>query len=214
MPGIPDFVFEKSLLPSGCRYLLGIDEVGRGPWAGPVTVAGFVLDLNNFDQDFFIKLKVRDSKTLNDYQRQKIASKLQLQPFTIRILSASSEVIDQQGIGVTIENLMHRILTDLDGQFDFALIDGNLKIPHPRCLSVIDADARCFSVAAASVCAKVARDKIMDDFDLLYPHYDFKNNKGYGTKKHQQGLNDHGICPIHRLSYKPIKNFVKPFSQI
>lgn len=216
----PDFSFETSQLPPNTRFLLGIDEVGRGPWAGPVTIGAFLLDLKSFDPQTFINLKVRDSKTLSEPQRLKQYQYFQQNNYSFKTFSASSQIIDQQGIATAIENLISQALTHFSSQFDFCLLDGNLdikKITPPLSSkrgqgeilsSLIDADATCFSVAAASIVAKVDRDLFMDQLDKIYPHYDFKNNKGYGTPKHQQGLKSHGHCPVHRYSYSPIKNLV------
>jgi ribonuclease HII len=213
----PDFKYELSLLPSDCRYLLGLDEVGRGPWAGPVTIGAFLLDLQTFDPQVFVNLKVRDSKTLSASQRHHIFTQFQTLGFQYHCFSASPQIIDQQGIGAAIANLFSQAIVHFSGQFDFCLIDGNLdtqKIMTPslskrgrgEILSLINADARCFSVAAASICAKVTRDLDMDQFDKTYPQYDFIHNKGYGTQSHINALKIYGPCPIHRFSYSPIKN--------
>lgn len=217
---LPDFDFEKSLLPPGSRYVLGIDEVGRGPWAGPVTVGAFLLDTSVFNLNFFTQNKIRDSKKLSPIQRQKIYQKFLDNNFTFSTFSATSEVIDQKGIAGSIYSLVNSALEYFRGQFDFALIDGNMSpqkiVPcqgkggteYQRVLrSIVSGDARCFSIASASICAKVVRDLEMDRLHQLYPNYDFSHNKGYGTPKHLAALTKHGPCPIHRRSYKPVKNF-------
>ncbi len=203
----PNFDFEKSLLPPSCRFLLGIDEVGRGPLAGPVTIGAFLLDLGTFNPQEFINLSVRDSKLLSSRQRQKIF--YYLQSFRPQTFSAASVDIDQQGIGRTINLLVIQALRAFQGQFDFYLLDGFLPCQGEvsvgrRGLSIVKGDQKCFSIAAASIVAKVTRDCIMDGFDSQYPQYGFKHHKGYGTKQHLSALKLHGPCPIHRLSFRPL----------
>ncbi|MFA5828453.1 MAG: ribonuclease HII [Candidatus Shapirobacteria bacterium] len=220
----PDFSYERSLLPSGVRYLLGIDEVGRGPWAGPVTIGAFLLDLEKFNPDEFIKLGVRDSKKVTNKNRQKIFSYFQQNNFTFQVVSASSSKIDERGIAPTIKGLILYILDHFRGQFDFCLVDGNYQFNNLSLVkgrnpefnerrgikSIVKADSSCFSVAAASICAKVVRDQKMDQYDQSYPGYGFGQNKGYGTAAHFSSLQKLGICPIHRKSYKPIKSLFSP----
>lgn len=206
MPIIPDFNFEKSLLPQNARFILGIDEVGRGPWAGPVVVGAFLLDIQNFDHNFFIKNKIRDSKLLSESQRQAIFAEFQNHHFQYQTFSASSEDIDKQGIGVAIKELISQAVNFFD--FDLAIVDGNYSLNISNTISVVKADQRCFSVASASIVAKVVRDQVMDQLDLEYPVYGFKAHKGYGTKQHSIALNLHGPCPIHRRSYQPIKKLL------
>lgn len=216
----PDFSYERSLLPSGIRFLLGIDEVGRGPWAGPVTIGAFLLDLQKFNPDDFIRLGVRDSKKVTNKNRQKIFSCFQQNNFTFQVVSASSLIIDERGIAPTIKGLILYILDHFRSQFDFCLVDG-LPQQFPllfqgrparrgggRCGFLPKADSFCFSVAAASICAKVVRDQKMDQYDQIYPGYGFGQNKGYGTAAHFSSLQKLGICPIHRKSYKPIKSLL------
>jgi ribonuclease HII len=205
---IPDLSYEKSLIPPNCRYLLGIDEVGRGPWAGPVTIGAFLLDLKNFDTDFFTK-NIRDSKILSPKQRKSSLEQIIKRNYKFEVISAEPSEIDRLGIQGAINNCINKALEFFYRSCDFVLLDGNLnmniQMPH---LSVCKADLNCFSVAAASVCAKVNRDQAMIELAKKYPGYDFENNKGYGTKLHQLGLQQHGPCEIHRFSYKPIKDIV------
>jgi ribonuclease HII len=210
MSPVPNFEFEKSLLPPDCRFVLGIDEVGRGPWAGPVAVGGFIIDINNFDHDFFIKNKVRDSKTLSLSQRSHTFQQLKLSNYQYQVIMSSAEEIDTFGIQKTIINNMKKILRNFQGKFDFAIIDGDIKLDLPHYQSVVKADNKCFSVAAASICAKVSRDELMIEYARVYPGFDFENNMGYGTAKHLVGLKKMGITPIHRRSYKPISNNFLP----
>jgi len=198
----PDFNFEKSLLPPNCRYLLGIDEVGRGPLAGPVTVGAFLLDLHHFDPDIFNKIKVRDSKKLSNLQRSKIFKYFKETGQNFKTFSLPSDIIDRQGIAHAIHRLVESALHYYQSSFDFALVDGNYQISGVK--SVIKGDQLCFSVASAAICAKEVRDSVMDRYHQQYPQYGFSQHKGYGTKTHLEAIIRHGPCPIHRLSFAPL----------
>jgi len=207
---IPNFNFEKSLLPPDCRFLLGIDEVGRGPLAGPVAIGAFLLDLAHFDLNFFLNTKIRDSKTMSQKQRLHALSQFDENAYLYKVFFAHSSVIDRIGIQPAIFSIIKKALFEFYGRYDFVLLDGNLKIntttiPH---LSLISADSKCFSVAAASIVAKVTRDQLMTDFDSQYPGYNFTSHKGYGTAAHFAALRRLGPCPIHRRSYRPIQKLI------
>jgi len=207
---IPDFSFEQSLLPPGTRYLLGIDEVGRGPLAGPVTIGAFLLDLQTFSPDEFNRIKVRDSKKLSESQRQNIQKYFKQNNYSYATFSTTSQDIDTHGISVCIYRLISKALKFYSSQYDFCLIDGNFnKVPLVKegfreIESIIQGDAKCFSIAAASIVAKVDRDSQMKKYDIDYPQYGFCSHKGYGTKLHLNAIKTHGPCPIHRLSFKPL----------
>ena len=204
----PDLGFEKSLLPTNTRFLLGIDEVGRGPWAGPVNIGAFLIDLNNFDLDLFQKLKVRDSKKLSPSQRQSIAKEFKNQGFDFKVFSASSKTIDEQGITFAIDSLINSALIHFRSLFDFALVDGKFNFASPQIKSLVSADSKTFSVASASIIAKVVRDLKMIEYHQFYPQYGFDKHKGYGTRQHLLALQTHGPCPIHRYSYRPLKKLI------
>lgn len=206
---LPIFDFEKSLLPPHCRYLLGVDEVGRGPLAGPITLTGFLIDLSIFNPENFIKLSVRDSKILSHLQRQKIISAFEQKDYSTKTIMIQSQDIDKQGITTTLHSGLTQILKFYRGLFDVCLYDGNNNFGFSQVVSVVSGDAKCFSIAAASIVAKESRDAIMDEFDITYPQYGFAAHKGYGTKQHLAALKQFGPCPIHRFSYKPIKNLVR-----
>jgi ribonuclease HII len=163
----------------------------------------------------FTHQKVRDSKTLSALQRQHQLAYFQTANFTFQTFSADSTQIDRQGIGPVITTLFTQALTFFHGRFDFAIIDGNLDIFSSSSLkrglkgiSLPKADTLCFSVAAASIVAKVDRDTQMIAAHSLYPIYGFNQNMGYGTALHHQGLKTHGPCPLHRRSYKPISQYL------
>lgn len=200
----PDLFFELSLVPPNCRYVLGIDEVGRGPWAGPVTVGAFLLDLKNVNMGFFKKY-IRDSKSLTAQKRQIAFNEIEKNNYSFKTISVESKKIDKIGIQSAIIQSIYKLIKKFQGHFDFVLVDGNLKLKNASFYrSVVKADSSCFSVAAASICAKVTRDQTMINLSSLYPGYGFDKNKGYGTKSHMEGLKKLGPCPIHRFSYKPI----------
>lgn len=206
---LPDFSFEKSLVPQNCRFLLGIDEVGRGPWAGPVTLAGFIIDLNNFDEDLFKKLKIRDSKLLSEEERKSIYNYFKDNNYSFFIISKDSTYIDKFGIQNSIKSCVIGIIEHFKDKFDFVLLDGNYKFNICSNLkTIIKGDMKCFSIACASICAKYYRDQLMVECHSKWPDFDFANNKGYGTKKHQIALKIHGPTPIHRITYKPIKAYL------
>lgn len=203
----PDINFEKSLLPPNCRFVLGIDEVGRGPWAGPVTIGAFVFDLESFTPDFPFN-KIKDSKLISEKNRAELYSYFQKNDFLFKTFSSSSQEIDSLGIQVCINNNIAQAVEYFYEKVDFVLIDGNMKLNLSRQYkSVVSGDKRCFSMAAASICAKVERDREMFQYHQQFPIYGFDSHKGYGTAAHIKAINDHGICHIHRRSYKPLSRF-------
>ena len=206
---MPDFSFEDKY--SG--LVVGVDEAGRGPWAGPV-MAGAVVFLSR-DVDKFLLDNLDDSKKLSAKKREALYEMLLEERAKGHILAATGEAsaqeIDEVNILQATFLAMSRAVKNLGQQVDFALVDGNQK---PNCLgcdcqTVIKGDARCYSIAAASIMAKVTRDKLMCELAKKYPFYGFEKNAGYGTKAHVQGLQKNGIIKgVHRLSYKPIQKFL------
>ncbi|MFA5894876.1 MAG: ribonuclease HII [Candidatus Shapirobacteria bacterium] len=207
---LPDFKFEKSQVPPSCRYLLGIDEVGRGPLAGPVTIGAFLLDLHTFNPQEFINLGVRDSKLLSAQKRQKIHEHFLSSGQRFATFSSTSVEIDKQGIAVCIYSLITKALKFYSSSFDYCLIDGNYNVKKlVNTCSIIKGDQKCFSVASASIVAKVDRDKQMDIHAQNFPEYGFASHKGYGTKTHLEAIIKYGPCSIHRYSYQPLKKYVR-----
>lgn len=188
MVHLPDFDFEKSLLPPNTRYLLGID---------------------NFDPQIFINLKVRDSKLLSEKQRKVIVSEFNRFGFIYSTSSISSVDIGQQGISNSIKRLIVKTQRHFQSKFNFCIVDGNYNLGLPNTVSVVKADQKCFSVAAASIAAKVDRDTTMEMFHLKFPQYGFDRHKGYGTRRHSLALQTHGPCPIHWKSFRPISTFLQ-----
>jgi ribonuclease HII len=199
---LPDFQFETDAHAQGHLIVAGVDEVGRGPLAGPVFAAAVILDPNNIPQG------LADSKALSAPRRAELAKAIHAVA-QVSIAEASVEEIDQINILRAAHLAMERAILGL-GQVDFALIDGNLL---PRGLTgpaqaIVKGDARCLSIAAASIVAKVARDERMVDLAQQYPGYGWERNAGYPTKAHQTALLNLGVTPHHRKSFGPVHNIL------
>jgi len=191
----PNFEFETVAPQPVC----GVDEVGRGPWAGPVTAAAVILNPAN------IPAGLNDSKKLTKARREVLFEAI-MNSATVSIASASVQEIDQINILQATFLAMKRAVDALEIKPKFALIDGNKIPPSLPCeaSAIVKGDARSLSIAAASIVAKVTRDRLMCDLSATYPGYGWETNMGYGTKAHQQGLAARGITPHHRVSFKPI----------
>lgn len=202
---MPDFKFEDKL----GSMVAGIDEAGRGPWAGPV-VAGAVIFLDR-DVNTALLEGLDDSKKLTAKKREYLYNLLfeeqKKGKLAIGIGEASCREIDEMNILQATFLAMRRACDALGTNPKAALIDGNQKPKNFPCpvQTVIKGDALSFSISAASIVAKVYRDRLMADLALRYPYYAFEKNAGYGTAAHIAGLKEHGICPEHRCSYKPIQ---------
>ncbi len=194
--------FERELRPDGVAIMAGVDEVGRGCWAGPVYAAAAILP------DGLKHRHLNDSKLLIAEYRDELNHFLCGHPevhWSIGI--ATTEEIETHNILGASLLAMRRAVEGLRTQPDLCLIDGNQKASLVcREITVIDGDARCPSIAAASVIAKVARDRAMAEFAVLYPAYGLEKHKGYGTPEHARALTLHGPCPIHRRTFKPVRD--------
>jgi ribonuclease HII len=202
----PDFSLELCS-PSP---VVGIDEAGCGPWAGPVVAGAFVF-LEPDAVDEAVLSLIRDSKQLSASRREKAYSQLITLPsvqFGIGV--ASVEEIDRMNIGKATRLAMQRAVSDLKVHPAVALVDG-IRMPDLPCpvTPVIKGDQTSFSIAAASILAKVTRDRIMLDLDKDYPVYGWAKNAGYGTAHHQEALHLHGVTPHHRRSYAPIAKLLQ-----
>jgi ribonuclease HII len=191
----------------------GIDEAGRGPWVGPV-VAGAVVFLNkNIEPELLQNLN--DSKKLSAAKREKLYDLLLSEEKKGKICCgigmASAQEIDELNILQATFLAMSRAAEKLSIKPQFALIDGNRLPKQFLCQTAcyISGDARSYSIAAASILAKVYRDRLLKELAQKYPFYGFEKNAGYGTKDHIAGIREHGLIPEHRKSYKPIKNFME-----
>ena len=192
--------YEKELYKTGFRAIAGIDEVGRGPLAGPVVAAAVILPPG-------CKIKgLNDSKKIPKKKHQEIYQAVLDKALAVGIGLIDNEIIDQVNIYEATKLAMKEALSKLSLKPDYLLIDAmKLDIDIPQ-ESIIKGDANSLSIAAASIVAKVTRDKLMADYDKEYPGYDFAQNAGYGTKSHLQGLERHGVTPIHRKTFEPVKS--------
>lgn len=190
--------------------IAGVDEAGRGPWAGPV-VAGAVI-FPSLEITDALAQKLDDSKKLTAAKREALFDELHRSNALIGCGMASVEEIDALNILQATFLAMRRAVAALPAVPDFAIIDGNKIPPELPCPArfLIKGDALSLSVAAASIVAKVTRDRIMAELAKEFPYYGWEKNAGYGTKAHQDGLETHGICIHHRKSYAPIKRFLPP----
>ncbi len=201
MRPVPDFSFEAAALSQGATFVVGVDEVGRGPLAGPVTAAAVRLDPDN------IPPGLADSKTLTAARREALSAWL-LAHAQVAIAHASVQEIDELNILRASHLAMERAVAALGA--DHALIDGNL-IPRSltcRAEALVKGDARCLSIAAASIVAKVARDRLMVDLAQQHPGYGWEKNAGYPTKAHLEALLNLGVTPAHRRSFAPVHNIL------
>lgn len=196
----PDFTIELSAMRKGAQRICGIDEAGRGPWAGPVVAAAVILDRNA------IPPGLNDSKKLSHAQREALFYPI-VRTARIGIGIADVDRIDRDNVLGATMWAMGQALAQL-GDVSLALIDGN-RAPKLSCSvqTVIGGDAKSLSISAASIIAKVTRDRIMMAHDATYPQYGFARHKGYGTQVHQQALTAHGPCPLHRKSFAPVAAF-------
>ncbi|MBL4927042.1 ribonuclease HII [Fuscibacter oryzae] len=195
---IPDFSFESAALARGLSPICGVDEVGRGPLAGPVTAAAVILDPAR------IPSGLSDSKALTARQREVLFDQI-AETAQVCIAHASVEEIDTLNILRASHLAMERAVAGL-GAVGHALIDGNILPPglRPRAEAIIKGDAKSLSIAAASIMAKVTRDRLMVDLAQQYPGYSWERNAGYPTKAHLQALLDLGVTPVHRRSFAPV----------
>lgn len=196
------FSFDKSYYDKGLNSVAGIDEAGRGPLAGPVVAAAVILPQN-------IEIPyLNDSKKLTPKRRESLFEIIQKQAIDFSISIIDNTIIDRVNILQATFMAMAQSINKLKNQPDLCLIDGNHKVPNLKINqeTIIEGDAKSAAIAAASILAKVTRDRIMIDFSIKYPNYAFEKHKGYGTKTHLEALNNYGPCPIHRISFAPVKN--------
>lgn len=183
--------------------IAGVDEAGRGPWAGPVVAAAVILNRESYPSG------INDSKKLTKEKREKIFQELiNCCEFGVGIVSEA--VIDEINILQATKLAMCNAVKDLLRKPSHVLVDGNQKIlvENTEVITVVQGDAKSLSIAAASIIAKVTRDRIMSDLHKEFPHYCWTDNSGYGTAKHIEAIEKHGICKYHRKSYAPIKQYM------
>ncbi|MFI5322441.1 MAG: ribonuclease HII [Thermodesulfobacteriota bacterium] len=194
----PDLVIEKEIWAKG-KVPAGVDEVGRGPLAGPVVAAAVILP------EVFTLEGLDDSKKLTHLQRLEMLKKINSTALALAVGIVDHEEIDSINILRASLLAMEKAVNHLHRKPDFLLIDGNQRtsLPIPQ-KTIIKGDSRCCSIAAASIVAKVARDELMVQYHELYPQYNFKTHKGYATREHLEAIRKYGPCPIHRKSFRGV----------
>ena len=199
---MPDYEFEKAAVNSGFSCICGVDEAGRGPLAGPVCAAAVILPEGAVIEG------LDDSKKLTEKKREKLYDIIKETAVAYSVAYGTLEEIETVNILEATYLAMNRAIEGLNIKPDFALIDGN-RVPRgikSPCETIVKGDSKSMSVAAASVLAKVTRDRLMLEYDKKYPEYNFKKHKGYGTKEHTELIKQYGPCEIHRLSF--LKNIL------
>lgn len=194
--------YEHTCMSEGKTLIAGVDEVGRGPLAGPVVVACVIMPLAD-DQ---IILGVNDSKKLSEAKRNELFDKIMQKAIAVKIESADQTEIDEINILNATKKCMKNAVNNMPIAPQVTLIDAVKIDCNCPIIPIIKGDAISYSIACASIVAKVTRDRFMVDCDKIYPQYDFASNKGYGTAKHIEALKSIGACVLHRRSF--IKNFV------
>ena len=194
---------EKDLYEKGFQKIAGIDEAGRGPLAGPVVVAGVIMP-----QDSMIE-GVNDSKKVSEKKREKLYDLILEQAICYSVAIIGQDVIDEINILNATKQGVTKVVEGLEVKPNLILVDAlthidTKGIPYD---SIVKGDAKCYNIAAASIIAKVTRDRIMRQWDEDYPQYGFAQHRGYGTAKHIEAIKEYGLCPIHRRSFT--KNFVE-----
>lgn len=194
---MPDLSYEKAALECGFKHICGVDEAGRGPLAGPVCAAAVILP-----QDIEIE-GLDDSKKLSEKKREALYDIIKEKAVAYSIAFGTLQEIEELNILEATYLAMNRAIEGLPVKADYALIDGN-RVPRGipvKCETVVKGDAKSASIAAASILAKVTRDRLLLEYDREYPEYNFKKHKGYGTKEHTDLILKYGPSPIHRMSF-------------
>lgn len=196
--------YENLLKKQGYKFIGGIDEVGRGALAGPVVAACVILNPDNIPEG------IADSKKLSAKVRESLCKKIEDSAVSIGIGVVGPEIIDEINIYNATKKAMMLAVDNMKLKPDYLLIDAVKLEGLPIAgLSIIKGEDKSVSIAAASIVAKVHRDDLLKDLSYTFPHYDFKNNKGYGTVKHKQALIKYGPSEVHRYSYKPVAEAFK-----
>jgi ribonuclease HII len=200
---VPDFAFELNLNEDGFELIAGVDEAGRGPLAGPVAAAAVILDPRK------IPAGLDDSKALSAKKREKLFGEILSCASGIGVAFSSAAEIDRINIRQACLAAMRRAVRGLSVRPSYILVDGNdlpLNLPCPA-RTIVKGDSLSLSIAAASIVAKVTRDRLMQRLATEYPVYGFDGHAGYGTREHIEAIERHGPCPFHRMSFAPLKRF-------
>lgn len=197
------YQYESALIKNGVTLIAGVDEVGRGPLVGPVVTAAVILPIN-YQLD-----GLNDSKKLTPKKREKYYDIIMREALAISIGMKDANIIDEVNIYEATKLAMAEAIDGLKIKPEHVLIDAvplDINIPHT---SIIKGDAKSLSIAAASVIAKVTRDRMMDELDIKYPMYNYKKNKGYPTKEHIEAINKYGIIDGYRKTYGPVRDYLE-----
>ena len=199
--------YEKALSQKGFSFICGVDEVGRGPWAGPIVAVATII-MNH--ESRILNLPINDSKRLTEARREEIFEIVKDDKnIHHSVAFISAEEIDKIGLGVANHLVLKKAVEGLSQKPDCVLVDSfvinDLGIKQEK---IIKGDAKIFSIALASIIAKVSRDRYMRELAKKYPGYGFEQHKGYGTKKHQEAIEKYGICQEHRRSFRPIRDTI------
>src|SRR5215469_7632721 len=201
---MPHYIYEARLLKTMAGPVCGVDEAGRGPLAGPVVAAAVILDRKRMPKG------LNDSKQLTEEVREELYPQIMEMAVAVGVGEASVGEIDLVNIRQATHFAMARAVRALSVAAEFALVDGNDAPALPcRCDTLVAGDARSLSIAAASIIAKVTRDRMMIQLHEAHPGYCWKSNKGYGTPEHYAGLRRHGVTDHHRRSFGPIRNLLQ-----
>ena len=193
--------YEKIEQAKGYKLIAGVDEVGRGPLAGPVVVACVIMPTDDLIDG------IDDSKKVSEKKREKLYPLILEKAICVNIAVVDEKVIDEINILEATKKAMYEAVAGMKVQPEVVLIDA-VKLDLPcKTVSIIKGDAKSYNIGAASIVAKVYRDRIMNEYAKIYPQYGFEKNKGYGTKAHIDAIKEFGATPIHRQSF--IKNFVE-----
>jgi ribonuclease HII len=189
----------------------GVDEAGRGPWAGPVVAAAVILD----PQKLETLMEIDDSKKIPEKKREMLFNIVIDASLSYAICEVSEKVIDKENILQATLRAMSNAVQKLTVKPVLVLVDGNKcpDLPDFKSEAVVDGDAKSLSIAAASILAKVHRDRVMRNYDKMFPVYGFTKHKGYGTAAHIAALKKFGVCEIHRKSYKPVREIIESGTQ-
>ena len=195
--------YEAKAARQGFRNISGVDEAGRGPLAGPVVAAAAIFSPNIDIVD------LDDSKKLSPKKREELFLEIKERATTYGVAVIGHRIIDEINILQAARLAMKQAVDQLNPIPDLLLIDGNQKIESTLDQwAIVKGDSKSLSIAAASVLAKVTRDRIMDDYHKLYPQYEFNRHKGYGTKLHRALIQEYGPCPIHRSKFKGVSEYI------
>lgn len=195
------YAFENELYAQGHNFIAGVDEAGRGSLFGPMTVAAVILPKNLYLQ------KLNDSKKISAHIRETLYEKIISEAVSFSVVEVSAEEIDELNIYQATLEGMRRAVQSLKKTPEFVLTDAmNLNLENSR--SIVHGDALSASIAAASIIAKVTRDRLTDEWHEKYPKYGFNHNRGYGTKEHIAAIKKFGFTPLHRKSFNPVKSMI------